>query len=586
MSFTQQSRLSDALADPAAASILREAVPGLADSPLVQQLGRVDLATAVGMFPTLGGDAAAMAQMWERLAALEASAPPEPRHGPAIAPDPAYEGADVARGSAVVRPVAPVRPWQVAEVVIDGPQHGNPFVDVELVADVEGPDGAHVVGGFYDGDGVYRLRVLPGAPGEWTVRTRSTARSLDGLVALVVCAGEPVGHGPVRVADTFHFAHADGTRHLPIGTTAYAWTHQPQALQLRTLATLATAPFAKMRMCVLPKAYLFNLADPELFPFVRDAEGEWDVTRFNPAFFRVLEGRIADVAALGIEADVILFHPYDRWGFADLGAAVDERYVRYVVRRLAASANVWWSLANEYDLVRTKSIEDWERIAAVVVEEDPVGHLVSIHQCFRFYDHSRSWVTHASVQRVGVYRTAEEVDGWRERWGKPVVVDECGYEGDLDQGWGNLTGQEMVRRFWEGAVRGGYVGHGETYLNEAEELWWSKGGELVGTSPARIAFLREVLEAVPGGVLDPAPSDWDVPWAVSRDGSTHLLYLGGSQPRYRTIVLPAGRDVVIDVIDTWQMTVERVPGTHRGFVRVDLPGRPFMALRLSPAPGE
>ncbi len=56
MSFTPQSRLSDALADPAAATILREVVPGLADSPLVHQLGWVDLASAVGMFPTLGGD--------------------------------------------------------------------------------------------------------------------------------------------------------------------------------------------------------------------------------------------------------------------------------------------------------------------------------------------------------------------------------------------------------------------------------------------------------------------------------------------------------------------------------------------------
>ncbi|HWS57810.1 MAG TPA: DUF5605 domain-containing protein, partial [Actinotalea sp.] len=451
-------------------------------------------------------------------------------------------------------------------------------------ADVDGPDGPRVVGGFYDGDGVYRLRLLPDRPGEWTVRTRSTARSLDGLIARVVCAGEPDGHGPVRVADTFHFAHADGTRHLPLGTTAYAWTHQAAALQQQTLDTLAAGPFTKLRMCVLPKAYLYNRDDPALFPFPRTADGGWDVTRFVPEFFRVLEDRVADLARLGIQADVILFHPYDRWGFADLGAAVDDRLVRYVVRRLAAVANVWWSLANEYDLVRTKTVEDWERIAQVVVAEDPVGHLLSIHQCFGFYDHTRPWVTHASVQRVDVYRTAEEVDRWREQWGKPVVVDECGYEGDLDQGWGNLTGPEMVRRFWEGAVRGGYVGHGETYLNDREELWWSKGGELVGSSPARIAFLREVLEAVPGGVLDPAPSDWDVPWSVSRDGSTHVLYLGGSQSRFRTIVLPAGRAVVVDVLDTWEMTTERLPGVHRGLATVPLPGRPFIALRLTAAP--
>ncbi len=37
---------------------------------------------------------------------------------------------------------------------------------------------------------------------------------------------------------------------------------------------------------------------------------------------------------LGIEADLILFHAYDRWGFSDMGRAADDRYVRY--RRRAA----------------------------------------------------------------------------------------------------------------------------------------------------------------------------------------------------------------------------------------------------------
>src|SRR5262249_53510248 len=33
-------------------------------------------------------------------------------------------------------------------------------------------------------------------------------------------------------------------------------------------------------------------------------------------------------------------------------AAVDDRYVRYLVARLAAHRNVWWSLANEYDFMK------------------------------------------------------------------------------------------------------------------------------------------------------------------------------------------------------------------------------------------
>ena len=118
---------------------------------------------------------------------------------------------------------------------------------------------------------------------------------------------------------------------------------------------------------------------------------------------------------------------------------------------------------------------------------------------------SRPWITHSSTQRIDVYRTAENVTEWREQWGKPVVVDECAYEGDLDQGWGNITGEEMTRRFWEGAVRGGYVGHGETHFREDHEIWRSKGGDLHGTSPDRIAFLAWILAEAPGGFSSRCP---------------------------------------------------------------------------------
>ena len=61
-------------------------------------------------------------------------------------------------------------------------------------------------------------------------------------------------------------------------------------------------------------------------------------------------------------------------------------------------------------------------------------------------------------------------------------------EGDIQHGWGNLTGEEMLRRFWEAACRGGYPGHGETYLNKENILWWSHGGKLHGESHKRFGF--------------------------------------------------------------------------------------------------
>lgn len=142
----------------------------------------------------------------------------------------------------------------------------------------------------------------------------SPVPGLDGQGGSFRCVDpEPGNHGPVRVSETFHFAYADGTPYRPFGTTCYAWIHQPTDLQAETLETLRAAPFDKLRMCVFPKHSIYDENEPELHAFARRDDGGLDFDRLEPAFFRRLEARVRDLLALGIEADLILFHPYDRW---------------------------------------------------------------------------------------------------------------------------------------------------------------------------------------------------------------------------------------------------------------------------------
>ena len=392
----------------------------------------------------------------------------------------------------------------------------------------------------------------------------------------------------MRVRDTFHFAYEDGTPHFSVGTTCYVWNHQGDALEEQTLETLETAPFNKMRMCVFPKHYTFNQNEPEYHAFEKlrsrsgigaggegvGGEGDWDFTRFNPDFFRHLEKRVGDLRDLGIEADIILFHPYDRWGYSTMPAEVDDRYLRYVVARLAAYRNVWWSMANEFDLMKAKTEQDWDRFFRIVQESDPYQHLRSVHNCRVFYDHNKPWVTHCSVQRSDL----TQVSRWREEYQKPVVVDECCYEGNIPNNWGNITAEEMTHRFWEGFSRGGYVGHGETYVHPDDILWWSKGGVLHGESPARIAFLRQIMED--GPAIDPRGGYWDLNQSTSDDDAYRLIYFGINRPAYKDIELPADREYTIDVIDTWEMTITPLAGTFSGKCRVKLPGKPHIALRV------
>ena len=475
-----------------------------------------------------------------------------------------------------------VERWGIFEISLEGPKDGNPFIDAKFSAEFKCKNRILEVDGFYDGDGIYRVRFMPDTLGSWTYLTKSNEDELDGVSGQFKCVEpSPGNHGPVRVRNVYHFAYADGTPFFPVGTTCYAWIHQGEELERQTLETLKKSPFNKLRMCVFPKHYVFNLNEPVYHPFEGSLSKGWDFARFNPDFFRHLEQRISDLLALGIEADVILFHPYDRWGYSTMDQETDERYLRYIVARLAAFRNVWWSLANEYDLMKTKKMEDWDRFFQIIQEKDPYQHLRSIHNCKNFYDYSKPWVTHLSVQYQGI--DFSKIIEWRKRYQKPVIIDECGYEGNIQYHWGNLPPQELVRRFWEGICRGAYVTHGETYLHPKDILWWSKGGLLYGKSPERIAFLRKILEE--GLSHDLEPMDLKAEGAchaacAGEEDEYYLVYFGIHQPAFQPLCLPVGNKYNIDLIDTWNMTITPLKSKVEGKCEVKLPGKPYIALRI------
>ena len=110
----------------------------------------------------------------------------------------------------------------------------------------------------------------------------------------------------------------------------------------------------------------------------------WDFTRFHVPHFEHIESCILALQKLGIEADLIVMHPYDRWGFSQMNRAQDELYWRYVIARFSAYRNVWWSLANEYDLMKHKTEEDWEFYASLLCECDPTSTCVRFTTASRF----------------------------------------------------------------------------------------------------------------------------------------------------------------------------------------------------------
>jgi PKD repeat protein len=448
--------------------------------------------------------------------------------------------------------------WGLFELELTGPEGGNPFLDVELSARFEFDGRAFEPQGFYDGNGAYRIRFMPDAVGEWTYVTKSNQAELDGKKGSFTCVEpSPDNHGPVKVRNTYYLAYADGTPYFQIGTTCYAWAHQGDEMEEQTLKTLASAPFNKMRMCIFPKDYVYNKNEPVYYAFEGQPLKDWDFTRFNPEFWQHFEKRVMELQRLGIEADLILFHTYDRWGFEEMDAESDDRYIRYAVARLAAYRNVWWSLANEFDIMPAKKDEDWDRFFWIIRDHDLYQRMRGIHNCRKWYDHTQPWVIHASLQ------TSDMAGGirYRRQYNKPVIYDECRYEGNIPQGWGNITALEMTMRFWLGALSGCYVGHGETYKHPEDLLWWAKGGVLRGQSPERISWFKEFMTSGPSfEELEPMGGDQGH-YLLAMPGEYYLAYC--ANPSF-TFELAGDQPYKIDGIDPWNMEIVPVGTAQPG----------------------
>lgn len=473
-----------------------------------------------------------------------------------------------------------VEQWGLFEVSLRGPAAGNPFKEVTLGARFAYEHRTVEVKGFYDGGGVYRIRFMPDTVGRWTYTTVSSVPELNGKTGGFDCTpATPGNHGPVITARKFHFCHADGTPFFPFGTTTYAFLFTTEANASNSLEGMR-GKFNKTRVCVLPKPLGQG---SQILPFPvsgTGADGRGganDLSRFNPAYFQLLERRILQLQAAGVQADCILFHPYDAWGYKSMPNEVDDFYLRYVVARLSAFRNVWWAIANEYDLVKAKTMSDWDRFFRIVQEEDPYSHLRSIHHSNVIYDNSKPWCTHASLQSYDFEKSAER----RLAWGKPIIYDEIQYEGDIERRWGNLSAEEMTRRFWLAVVYGTYASHGEVFLSEetgpnAHESSWSDAGRLRGQSAPRIAFLHSIVKRITNSGLNEFDNSYYLSAGTANE--VYLWYFDYHRPARYEFPLPANVKFTASLIDPYAMTETRLTRTFSGKSRIELPDKPYQAI--------
>lgn len=529
-----------------------------------------------------------------------------------------------------------MKQYEMTELIFKKKVKLQDEVNIDLSADFTCGEEHIKVKGFYAGDDTFKVRFLPMQSGQYHYIVKGIINE-EGNFEIEPAESEK--HGLLK-ADGVHVKYSDGTVCTMFGTTVYALAHQPQELIEQTLHTLGNSPFNKVRLCVFPKHYKYNHNEPERYPFCpiygktpknvlrkagplsMPAESLWDVRHPDFTFWDRFEKILHRLDDMGIVVDLILFHPYDRWGFSTLNREECFIYLDYVLRRLSAFPNLMWSLANEYDLMPARTIEDWYKFEEFVTQNDPYGHMLSIHNCFVLYDYSRPGITHISIQTRDPSRVQTLI-----KYGKPVFIDECAYEGNLEETFGCLSGREMSDRFWKITVTGAYATHGETFVDydaenpDDEIVFWSKGGKMKGESPERISYLKKFVENLPGPIEPYAGSGFAplmymeqeqllrlaeilpaehaaTVLAVGKMGEEERLYHLTTESEYNghvgesvyiryfgsdihgciTLELPETRTYSVKIIDTWNMTQKIVLTGQSGKCRVRMPEKPWLAV--------
>jgi len=127
-----------------------------------------------------------------------------------------------------------VHVWEKVEIVLAAQKTcTNPYTDVDVYVDLEGPDFRRRCYGFWDGGSTFRVRVLATRPGTWRWRSGSNTddpglNAATGSFEAVPWSqsdlkANPSRHGMIRPTVNGHaLQHADGTPFFLLGDTWWA----------------------------------------------------------------------------------------------------------------------------------------------------------------------------------------------------------------------------------------------------------------------------------------------------------------------------------------------------------------------------
>ena len=425
-------------------------------------------------------------------------------------------------------PVARGPVFSVIELPFEGPTCGPtdaPARDVRLAVRFRHESGgpACTVHGFWDGDGrggvhgrAFKVRFCPTKAGRWTVEAvESNASDLAGQRKGEVLLATPADHPGFWMADPDSpdgrwYRRSDGSHPYIFGNTHYTFLSRMTADGPRRGGSIAedvaaVAPFfKKLRFGVHGGRY----TNPKAKPYFDDAGRPTDdgdcSHRPSPAWFHErVDVAVATAYAHDLVADVILSGPDTREARAALraeaGGGDPTPYLRYMAARYGSYPNVWFCLANEWNIKNPHyAAEEVRRFGGILRRHLPHATPVSIHGRPSDWDRDLNarppWHDHVILQGK-IRHLAKSADliarNVARGGGVPVVNDELGYQGQGDK----FIRDDVIEGHLGAFLGGGYGTTGHKPASKRGHYFWGGFSPQEHTAARHLAWLRTVIDA-------------------------------------------------------------------------------------------
>ena len=374
--------------------------------------------------------------------------------------------------------------WQTYDAAFKSTTaHDNPF-RVDFSAEVTGPKGIRFTQlGFFDGDGVWKIRLGPNLPGKWSVRTISSDPQLNGkTVDDIVCVEQKNSrvHGGLLPdpEHPHHFVREDGTRFFYSGFEC-DWLFaldlascDPKLPQTRLLLDkLVTYDFNVVYMNLYAHTGFGRSGQqPNFGPPPRYAWGgsndNPDHSVLNLSFWQHYDRVVQAMWERGLEAHIMIkvYNKHVKW--PKPGSPEDDIFFKQVIARYAPFCNVHWDFSKESN--NEKSLDYKLGRMALIRQHDPYRRLLTTHTDRRDYTNYFGVLDYRTDQNHTNYHKTALRQRSNEPW--PIVNSEYGYEqgplGAEDKTYsGANDAVTILKRAWEVYMAGAYGAYYYTYTS-------------------------------------------------------------------------------------------------------------------------